>query len=127
MQALYKAFVYAKVLAMRRLTLSPPLHVTLALAHRHIEDTRRVMGNDYWSYGLEENRHVLETAARHAWDQGLLAQPIDQVDELFAPETHANVLDLPREKTFGLNTGELLDLLRLVLAYTQATFNRRAI
>ena len=95
MQALYKAFVYAKALAMRRLTLSPPLHVTLPWLTDHIEATRRVMGDDYWSYGLEENRHVLATAARHAWDQGLLAKPIDRVDELFAPETHAGVLDLP--------------------------------
>jgi 4,5-dihydroxyphthalate decarboxylase len=53
------------------------------------------MGSDYWSYGLEENRHVLEAAARHAWDQGLLSRPIERIDELFAPETHAGVLDLP--------------------------------
>ena len=95
MQALYKAFVYAKMLAIRRLTLSPPLHVTLPWLTAHVEDTRRIMGDDYWSYGLEENRHVLETAARHAWDQGLIKQPIHKVEELFAPETHANVLDLP--------------------------------
>jgi 4,5-dihydroxyphthalate decarboxylase len=94
-QALYKAFVYAKRLAMRRLTLSPPLHVTLPWLTDHIEETQQIMGKDYWSYGLEDNRHVLETAARHAWEQGLLAKPIDRVDELFAPETHAGVLDLP--------------------------------
>lgn len=94
-QALYKGFVYAKALAIRRLTLSPPLHVTLPWLTDHIEETRRLMGDDYWSYGFEENRHVLETAARHAWDQGLLEKPIDRIDELFAPETHAGVLDLP--------------------------------
>ena len=59
-----------------------------------IEATRRLMGNDYRSYGLEANRHVLEAAAQHAWDQGLLARPIDRIDDLFAPETHAGVLDL---------------------------------
>ena len=95
MQALYKGFVEAKALAMRRLTVSPPLHVTLPWLTHHIEETRSVMGDDYWSYGLEQNRHVLTTAARHAWDQGLLANPIEQIDELFAPETHAGVLDLP--------------------------------
>ena len=52
------------------------------------------MGIDYWSYGLAENRHVLEAAAHHDWDQGLLARPIDRIDNLFAPETHAGVLDL---------------------------------
>jgi 4,5-dihydroxyphthalate decarboxylase len=94
-QALFKAFVQAKALAIRRLTTSPPLHATLPWLTDHLEATRRVMGSDYWSYGLAENRHVLEAAARHAWDQGLLAKPIDRIDDLFAPETHAGVLDLP--------------------------------
>jgi len=53
------------------------------------------MGTDYWSYGLAENRHVLETAAQHAWEQGLLEKKIEGIDELFAPETRAGVLDLP--------------------------------
>jgi len=94
-QALYKAFVQAKNLAIRRLTSSPPLHATLPWLTDHIEATRRVMGADYWSYGLEENRHVLERAAAHAWEQGLLDRPIARIDDLFAPETHAGVLDLP--------------------------------
>jgi 4,5-dihydroxyphthalate decarboxylase len=95
MQALYKAFVQAKELAIRRLTSSPPLHATLPWLTEQIEATRRVMGNDYWPYGLEQNRRVLETAAQYAWEQGLLAQPIERVDDLFAPETHAGVQDLP--------------------------------
>jgi 4,5-dihydroxyphthalate decarboxylase len=95
MQALYKAFVAAKALAVRRLTTSPPLHATLPWLTEHIESTRRVMGDDYWSYGLAENRHVLETAAQYAWEQGLLAQPVENIEALFAEETHAGVLDLP--------------------------------
>jgi len=94
-QALYKAFVKAKELAVRRLTTSPPLHATLPWLTDHIEHTQRVMGTDYWSYGLAENRHVLETAAQHAWEQGLLEKKIERIDELFAPETRAGVLDLP--------------------------------
>ena len=95
MQALYKAFVKAKELAIRRLVSSPPLHATLPWLTAHIEATREIMGDDYWSYGLEENRHVLEAASQYAWEQGLLARKIDRIDELFAPETHAGVLDLP--------------------------------
>jgi 4,5-dihydroxyphthalate decarboxylase len=93
-QALYKGFVQAKELAIRRLTTSPPLHATLPWLTDHIEATRCVMGTDYWSYGLAENRHVLEAAAQYAWEQGLLARPIERIDDLFAPETHAGVLDL---------------------------------
>ena len=95
MQALYKAFVQAKEQAMRRLTTSPPLPVTLPWLTHHIEETTRAMGADYWSYGLAENRHVLETAAKYGWEQGLLEKPIDRIDDLFAPETHNGVLDLP--------------------------------
>lgn len=94
-QSLYKAFVKAKALAIRRLTTSPPLHATLPWLSDHLQATRRVMGDDYWSYGLEQNRKVLEAAAQYAWEQGLLARPIERIDEIFAPETHAGVLDLP--------------------------------
>ena len=94
-QSLYKAFVKAKELAVRRLTTSPPLHATLPWLTEQLEATRRVMGEDYWSYGLEENRHVLQTAAQYALEQGLLSKPIQNIDELFAPETRAGVLDLP--------------------------------
>lgn len=94
-QALYKAFVQAKALAMRRLATSPPLHCSLPWLTDHLETTRRVMGDDYWSYGLAENRHVLEAAARYVFEQGLIDRPIANVDALFAPETHAGVLDLP--------------------------------
>jgi 4,5-dihydroxyphthalate decarboxylase len=93
--ALYKAFVKAKELAMRRLTTYPPIPVMLPWLTEHVEATRTVMGEDYWSYGMQENRHVLETAARHAWDQRMLEKPIERIEDLFAPETHAGVLDLP--------------------------------
>lgn len=94
-QSLYKAFVKAKELAIHRLTTSPPLHATLPWLTEQIEATQRVMGKDYWSFGLEENRHVLETAAQYALEQGLLAKPIERVDDLFAAETRAGVQDLP--------------------------------
>jgi 4,5-dihydroxyphthalate decarboxylase len=94
-QALYKAFVQAKSLAIRRLTTYPPLHVTLPWVTDEVQKTREVMGTDYWSYGLSENRLVLESAAQYAWEQGLLAEPIASIDELFAPESYAGVLDLP--------------------------------
>jgi len=94
-QALYKAFVAAKQMAMRRLTTYPPLPVTLPWLTEQVQVTQALMGNDYWSYGLEENRHVLEAAARHAWEQDMLEQPIASIDELFAPESRAGVLDLP--------------------------------
>jgi 4,5-dihydroxyphthalate decarboxylase len=45
------------------------------------------MGEDYWSYGVEPNRHVLETITRYSYDQGLSAKKLS-VDEMFVPSTY---------------------------------------
>jgi 4,5-dihydroxyphthalate decarboxylase len=94
-QALFKAFVEAKAQAMRRLRTYPPLPVTLPWMTDELERTQELMGEDYWSYGLEQNRHVLEAAALYAWQQRMLEKAIDRIDDLFAPEGRAGVLNLP--------------------------------
>jgi 4,5-dihydroxyphthalate decarboxylase len=45
------------------------------------------MGEDYWSYGVAANRHVLETLTRYSFTQGLSARKLD-VNEMFAPSTY---------------------------------------
>jgi 4,5-dihydroxyphthalate decarboxylase len=44
------------------------------------------MGEDWWSYGLAANRHVLETFLRYHHEQGLSSRLL-RPEELFAPET----------------------------------------
>ena len=44
------------------------------------------MGADYWSYGLEPNRHVLSAFARYAAAQHLVSREFAP-EQLFAPET----------------------------------------
>ncbi|MEW2623280.1 hypothetical protein [Streptomyces sp. NPDC048106] len=44
------------------------------------------MGKDYWSYGVEGNREVLETFLRYHHEQGLSAR-LWRPEELFAPES----------------------------------------
>jgi 4,5-dihydroxyphthalate decarboxylase len=51
------------------------------------ERLKRVLGPDYWSYGLEANRHVLETLAGYSFDQGLSARRVSP-EEMFARATH---------------------------------------
>jgi 4,5-dihydroxyphthalate decarboxylase len=41
------------------------------------------MGKDYWSYGVAENRHGLDTLARYAFEQGLTGRVL-VVEDLFA-------------------------------------------
>jgi 4,5-dihydroxyphthalate decarboxylase len=44
------------------------------------------MGSDWWPYGFEPNRHVIETFLRYHHEQGLSKRRL-QPKELFAPET----------------------------------------
>jgi 4,5-dihydroxyphthalate decarboxylase len=44
------------------------------------------MGADYWPYGIEPNRHTLETMARYSFEQGLAVRNL-KVDEMFAEST----------------------------------------
>jgi 4,5-dihydroxyphthalate decarboxylase len=50
----------------------------------HVEETVRTMGEDYWTYGVEPNRAVLETFLRYSREQGL-ARRRWTPDEIFTP------------------------------------------
>jgi 4,5-dihydroxyphthalate decarboxylase len=50
-------------------------------------ETRELMGNNYWSYGLDQgNRKALETLFRFSFEQGLTSRRLE-VDELFYPRS----------------------------------------
>jgi 4,5-dihydroxyphthalate decarboxylase len=49
------------------------------------------MGTDYWAYGIEPNRHVLETFARYATAQHLITRS-PAPEDLFVPELHEDVI-----------------------------------
>jgi 4,5-dihydroxyphthalate decarboxylase len=60
--------------------------VTLPWFAAELEATRALMGEDFWSYGVEPNRAELEAICRYSQEQ-FLAERALTVDELFAPET----------------------------------------
>jgi 4,5-dihydroxyphthalate decarboxylase len=47
---------------------------------------RELMGDDFWSYGVARNRHVVEAFARHHHAQGLSSRAVG-VDEMFDATT----------------------------------------
>jgi 4,5-dihydroxyphthalate decarboxylase len=53
---------------------------------RHAEDTRKLMGDDFWPYGIEPNLHCLSTFLRYSFEQGL-AKRLLTPQELFVPES----------------------------------------
>jgi 4,5-dihydroxyphthalate decarboxylase len=53
---------------------------------RHAEETRNLMGADFWPYGLEPNTPVLDTFLRYSFEQGL-AKSLLTAKDLFVPES----------------------------------------
>jgi 4,5-dihydroxyphthalate decarboxylase len=73
-RSLYKAFDESLQVAYADLRQRSALKVMLPWLQEHVTEVRDVLGDDYWSYGLEPNRHVLEVFARYSHEQGLAAR-----------------------------------------------------
>jgi 4,5-dihydroxyphthalate decarboxylase len=85
-QSLYKAFVASQKITYAGLNETAALKTMLPWQTAMVEDVKREMGDDWWSYGLATNRHVLETFLRYHHEQGL-SKRLLQPEELFAPQT----------------------------------------
>lgn len=75
---LLKGFEEAKRLAYRDLEDTTAHHITLPFVHDHVDETKALMGDDFWPYGLEANRLNLEKFLSYAHRQGMtptLLQP----------------------------------------------------
>lgn len=85
-QSLYKAFAHAKAEALDRLYDSSALRFMLPWLNQHLEDAWDLLGDDYWSYGLESNYVGLDTFLRYHHEQGLSGRRL-RPEQLFAPES----------------------------------------
>ncbi len=81
---LYAAFCEARDLAMETLYDTDALIATLPWLIDHIEESRRVLGPEYWPYGIEPNRPALQALCRYIHEQGLAPRRVTP-DELFVP------------------------------------------
>jgi 4,5-dihydroxyphthalate decarboxylase len=88
-QSLYKAFTEAKARAYALYNQTAALPAMLPWSVAHVEEARKEMGEDWWPYGLEPNRKVLETFLRYHHEQGL-SKKLRTPEELFARETLAS-------------------------------------
>ena len=84
--AVLKAFEQAKAAALAKLSDTSATKVTLPFVEEQLKAARELMGQDFWSYGVAPNRHVIEAFLRHHHGQGLSPRPL-AVDELFHPAT----------------------------------------
>jgi 4,5-dihydroxyphthalate decarboxylase len=85
--SIYKAFLQAKRLADAEFAETTALKVGLPWVNAEFDATRSLMGEDFWSYGVNAgNRRTLEAMARYSFEQGLAVRLV-AVDEMFAPST----------------------------------------
>jgi 4,5-dihydroxyphthalate decarboxylase len=85
-RSLYKAFAESQRRTYEDLMETAALKTMLPFLTAHVEAARRDMGHDWWPYGFEPNRHVLDTFLRYHHEQGLSKRRLSP-EELFAPET----------------------------------------
>jgi 4,5-dihydroxyphthalate decarboxylase len=82
--SVYKAFCEAKALAMVDLLDVNALMVTLPWMIPETEDTIKLMGPDYWGYGVHENMREIEALTQYVYEQGLVDRKLS-AEELFHP------------------------------------------
>ncbi|HEY1374820.1 MAG TPA: PhnD/SsuA/transferrin family substrate-binding protein [Candidatus Binatia bacterium] len=86
-QSLYKAFAESKQICQESMYEFSALKYMLAWSIAEMEEERELFGaGELWPYGLEANRHVLETLVQYAHEQGLIKTRPD-LKSLFAPNT----------------------------------------
>lgn len=85
-QSLMKAFEQARREVWDRLYDSSALRFALPWLTQQLEQARDLLGEDYWSYGLDANRTTLSTFLRYHHEQGLSKRQMEP-EELFAPES----------------------------------------
>lgn len=66
-----KAFEQAKARALAKLEDITASKVTLPFIDDYVAAAQRLMGKDYWSYGLDANRHVLDVFLQRHHADGL--------------------------------------------------------
>jgi 4,5-dihydroxyphthalate decarboxylase len=80
--ALFKAYAQAKATAIRELTTLGWAYISLPWVAKEIEETRSLMGKNFWPYGIKPNRKAVETLCRYSHQQGLASRRL-KIDELF--------------------------------------------
>ncbi len=89
--SVYKAFCEAKALAMIDLRDVNALMVTLPWLEAETHETAAIMGDDFWKYGIDENRPEIEALAQYLHEQGLADRKV-KIEELF----HPSVFDISK-------------------------------
>lgn len=83
---MYRAFCEAKRLAYGQLEEGAANTYMLAWQSAYLREEKRLLGDDPWAYGVQENRHVVEAMISYSLAQGLIKHPL-VVEDLFISST----------------------------------------
>ena len=81
-EAVCRAYSAAKQAAYDRLKKKAWYADALPWIGQEVEETRALMGDNYWPYGIEPNRKALETLLRYCHEQGLASRLVE-IEEIF--------------------------------------------
>ena len=93
-ETVFRAYSQAKRLNDQHLRKLGWAMVSLPWFSQELEETRELMGDNYWPYGIAPNRKTLETLFRYSFEQGLASRELT-IEELFHPST----LDFVEERS----------------------------
>ena len=85
-EAVFDAYSQAKRMNAVRMEKLGWVENSLPWFAQELEDTRRVMGNNFWPYGIEPNRKALDALFQYSHEQGLAKKRLT-IGQLFHPST----------------------------------------
>ena len=85
-EAVFNAYTEAKKMMYGALKKLGWATISLPWVGQEIEETRKLMGENFWPYGIEPNRKALETLFEYSHEQGLASRKL-AIEELFHSST----------------------------------------
>jgi 4,5-dihydroxyphthalate decarboxylase len=86
LEAVFNAYSRAKKMNDEYLRKLGWAMVSLPWFGQELEETRDLMGDNFWPYGIEPNRKTLDTLFRYSHEQGLASRRLT-IEELFHPSS----------------------------------------
>jgi 4,5-dihydroxyphthalate decarboxylase len=85
-EALFNAYSQSKKIAYQKINKTSWTHNSLPWVAQEIDNTKALMGKNFWPYGIEPNRKSLEALFQYSYEQGLAKKQLT-IEELFHPST----------------------------------------
>ncbi len=83
-EAVFNAYSQSKKVAFEYMLKLGSLMDSLPWFGQEFAETRELMGDNYYSYGIDANRKTLESLFRYSHQQGLCSREL-KIDEIFEP------------------------------------------